>query len=181
METDRQAIPNTQNFEESLPDSAERTPSAALDQVGMGFRVGGMGLLIATHSHCELVERPQVSPLPNVSAWLGGLLNLHGNVVPVIDLRLLLGQTAGNPHKSSLFAVGKGEKTIAFWIDGYPEMLSGFSPSLEPLPALPELLRHCALATVQHNGQQWLNIDPNELFKAIGRKNPQRTTEETAP
>lgn len=152
------------------------------DEVGIGFRVAGLRCLITTRIHCEVVEHPQVSPLPNVAPWFNGLLNLHGNVVPVFDLRLLLGQAASNQAKSQLLAIDKGEKTVAVWIDGYPEMLNGFSASPEPLPALPELLRHGVAGTVLCNGDVWLNFDPAKLFKAIGGKNPQQIiSEETVP
>ncbi|MGZ8945015.1 MAG: chemotaxis protein CheW [Methylococcaceae bacterium] len=159
--------------------SADNLLPTNYEQVSLGFRVGELGFSIPTRIYCEVVERPQVSPLPNLEPWFNGLLNLRGNVVPVIDLGLLFNETVSNHKKRQLFAIDRGEKTIAIWIDGYPEMLNGFLASPDQLPVLPEEVQRCTNGAVLHNGQIWLNIEPGELFKNLGRRNRQQTTEET--
>ncbi len=136
-----------------------------------GFRVGNVGFLVASDTYCEVIEQLQVNPLPNVEPWFSGLLNLRGNLVPVIDLQLLLGETvASSPKKRLLFAIGQGDKTIAFWIDGLPEIKNSFSQSLKQLPPLPAILQHCVLGGYLHDGQIWFNVQFDELFKALGRQ-----------
>lgn len=143
-----------------------------------GFRVGSLGFLVASHIYCEVIEQLQVNPLPNVEAWFSGLLNLRGNLVPVIDLQLLLGETVNTERKKrQLFAIGQGDKTMAFWIDGLPEIQSTFSQPLKQLPPLPAILQHCVLNAYLQDGQIWFNVDFDELFKTLGR---QYAMEETA-
>ncbi|MGZ8190880.1 MAG: chemotaxis protein CheW [Methylococcaceae bacterium] len=150
-------------------------------ETALGFRVGGIGFLVAISIHCELIERLQVSPLPNVEPWFSGLLNIRGNIVPVIDLRLLLGETAKKDNKKRyLFAIDRGEKTMAFWIDGHPEMLNAVSQPLSTLPVLPAQLQRHVSGGYAHNGEIWLNVQFEELFKSLGRHGRQYAAGETA-
>lgn len=142
-----------------------------------GFRVGSLGFLVTSSTYCEVIEQPQVNPLPNVEAWFIGLINLRGDLVPVIDLQLLLGETPTDRKKRHLFVIGQGDKAMAFWIDGLPEIQSSFSQPLKQLPPLPAILQRCVSGGYFHNGQLWFNVQFDELFKTLGR---QSATEGTA-
>lgn len=136
-----------------------------------GFRVGSLGFLVASHIYCEVIEQLPVNPLPNVEPWFSGLLNLRGNLVPVIDLQLLLAEKVSRDRKKrQLFAIGQGDKTIAFWIDGLPEIQRTFSQPLKQLPPLPAILEHCVLNAYLQDEQFWFNVDFDELFKTLGRQ-----------
>jgi len=135
-----------------------------------GFRVGSLGFLVTSNTYCEVIEQLQVNPLPNVEAWFSGLINLRGDLVPVIDLQLLLGETPATHKKRQLFAIGQGDKAMAFWIDGLPEIQSGFSQPLKQLPPLPTILQRCVTGGYFHNEQLWFNVQFDELFKTLGRQ-----------
>jgi twitching motility protein PilI len=136
-----------------------------------GFRVGSLGFLVTSDTYCEVIEQLKVNPLPNVEPWFGGLLNLRGNLVPVIDLQLLLGETSTIDHKNrQLFAIGQGDKAMAFWIDGLPEIQRTFSQPLKQLPPLPPILQHCVSSSYLHEGQIWFNVQFDELFKTLGNQ-----------
>ncbi len=136
-----------------------------------GFRVGSLGFLVNSDTYCEVIEQLKVNPLPNVEPWFGGLLNLRGNLVPVIDLQLLLGETSVVDRKTrQLFAIGQGDKAMAFWIDGLPEVQRAFSQPLKQLPPLPAILQHCVSNSYLHEGQIWFNVQFDELFKTLGNQ-----------
>lgn len=135
-----------------------------------GFRVGSLGFLVTSSTYCEVIEQLQVNPLPNVETWFSGLINLRGDLVPVIDLQLLLGETTTDRKKRQLFAIGQGDKAMAFWIDGLPEIQSGFAQPLKQLPPLPAILQHCVSGGYLHNEQIWFNVQFDALFKTLGRQ-----------
>lgn len=132
-----------------------------------GFRVGSLGFLVPASTYCEVIEQLQVNALPNVEPWFSGLLNLRGNLVPVIDLCLLLDESASD-KKRQLFAIGQGDKAMAFWIDGLPEIQTFSSAQLKQLPPLPAILQRSVVAGYLNEGQIWLNIRFDEFFKALG-------------
>lgn len=135
-----------------------------------GFRIGSFGFLVTSHTYCEVIEQLQVNPLPNVEPWFSGLLNLRGNLVPVIDLQLLLNEAANADHKKrQLFAIGQGDKAMAFWIDGLPAVQAIVATPLKQLPTLPKILQHCVLNAYLQDGQFWFDVQFDELFTALGR------------
>lgn len=135
-----------------------------------GFRVGSFGFLVTSHTYCEVIEQLQVNPLPNVEPWFSGLLNLRGNLVPVIELQLLLNDKANIEHKKrQLFAIGQGDRAMAVWIDGLPAIQTITTAPLKQLPPLPDILQHCVLSAYLQDGQFWFHIQFDELFKTLGR------------
>jgi twitching motility protein PilI len=135
-----------------------------------GFKVGSLGFLVAAGMFCEVIENLHVNPLPNVKPWLNGLLNLRGNLVPVIDLALLFGEERGENKRRRLFAIDRGEKTVALWIDNLPETQAAFTKPLAQLPPLPLVLQPYVGYAYLRDGQIWLDIQFYELFKALGRQ-----------
>lgn len=154
------------------PNPTTRTESV------FGFRVGSLGFLVTSSTYCEVIEQLQVNPLPNVEAWFSGLINLRGDLVPVIDLQLLLGEEVhADDKKRQLFAIGQGDKAMAFWIDGLPEIQTDFTHPLKQLPPLPAILQRCVSGGYFYNDQLWFNVQFDELFKTLGG---QYATEGTA-
>jgi twitching motility protein PilI len=144
--------------------------SAPPEQSMFGFRVGNLGFLVAAGTYCEVIGQIPVNPIPNTQPWFSGLLNLRGNLVPAFDLRRLLGEEAADDKKRFLFAIDRGEKTVALWIDGLPEVLSALPQPLGQLPPLPPVLRACVAGGHLHRGHLWLNVRFEELFKTLGRQ-----------
>ena len=69
------------------------------DVVRQAFRIGHMRLLAPFAAASELVEMPNVYPLPRMPANLLGLVNLHGRIVLGLSLspHLGLARAAGLP------------------------------------------------------------------------------------
>jgi chemotaxis signal transduction protein len=107
--------------------------------------------------------------MPNTPGWLLGLCNRRGDLVPVFDLRTLLGISERTPDKKYLFIVDKGEYASGFFIDNYPASAYSLQP-LGKLPAMPELLKDHVITAYEHEQQSLLEIDHRSLFKAITKQ-----------
>ncbi|HEY8158992.1 MAG TPA: chemotaxis protein CheW [Methylobacter sp.] len=135
-----------------------------------GIRIGSMGFLVPTTIYCEVLDKIQVNTLPNVHPWVSGLLNLRGNLVPVFDLRIVLEEETASHIKRRLFSIDRGDKTVALWIDDFPEVKdSTILQPLKELPPLPQILQSFVTDGYEQNGQVWLNVKFGDLFKALGR------------
>ena len=90
--------------------------------------------LVFTLADCELavkaelvqsVERIiELTPVPNVAAWVLGVINLRGSITSVVDLRMFLAleQLPYTP-RTRLLSLQYNEMVICFVVDGVNEML----------------------------------------------------------
>jgi purine-binding chemotaxis protein CheW len=79
--------------------------------------------------HIQGVERLiDVTPVPNVAAWVSGVINLRGSIASVVDLRMFLDMEPlpYNP-RTRLLSVQYNEMVICLIVDGVSEMI--------PIPA----------------------------------------------
>ena len=143
----------------------------------LGFRVGDWGFLLPNTLHCEVIEALSVNPLPRVEPWFSGLLNIRGNIAPVVDLRLLSKNLSSPPKKRYLLALDRGDKTMVLWTDDYPQMMVDLKTPLLKIPALPEPLVPCVRQAYTFQGQPWFKGSFEPLFKSLGtRQYPSETT-----
>lgn len=57
---------------------------------GVGFRLGRRRLVAAFDEVAEIVPLPTVTPVPGASAWMLGVSNVRGTLLPVVDLKQFL-------------------------------------------------------------------------------------------
>lgn len=86
----------------------------AAAQEWIGFEVSNIKFLVQHAQVNEISEMEPVFRLPNTGRWLLGLVNLHGNLVPVFDLASLVGGTFDTKSKTMLLVLGRGESNRLF-------------------------------------------------------------------
>ena len=75
--------------------------------------------------HIDGVERlADVTPVPNVAAWISGVINLRGSIASVVDLRAFLGmeRLPFNP-RTRLLSVRANEMVICLVVDSVSDMI----------------------------------------------------------
>lgn len=152
------------------PLSTQTTAAPAERQnVRYGFRVGGICLLIRENTTSEVIEQPPVYRLPNTPAWLLGLVNLRGNLVPVFDIKKLFDLESDTREKNRLLVLDQADKAVGMMIDSLPQPASLNQPLslLPPLP--PELQPHVDKAYAQE-GLIWLEFDHHAFFQSLSEK-----------
>ncbi len=131
-----------------------------------GFRIGELGLLVNPEVGSEVLAMPAISALPGTPPGFLGLINLRGSLVPLYELRILLGMGAREGAGSMALVFGQGEHAVAVLIDGYPKALLSLVPlsNLPPLPAA--LSSHVHGGYVQDAGV-WLEFDHISFFDEV--------------
>jgi twitching motility protein PilI len=60
--------------------------------VGLAFRLGGEGFLVARQETREVMVQPAtMTRVPGARPWIRGLANVRGQLLPIVDLRAFLG------------------------------------------------------------------------------------------
>lgn len=75
---------------------------AGHEWVGVSFRLGGENFLLAREETREVLGVPAfLTRVPGARAWIRGLANVRGQLLPVIDLRAFLGGGAAAIGRSA--------------------------------------------------------------------------------
>ncbi|MEH6419463.1 chemotaxis protein CheW [Pseudomonas sp. CGJS7] len=57
---------------------------------GVGYRIGGRRLASTFTEVVEILSLPQVTQVPGAQAWMLGLANVRGSLLPIVDLKQFL-------------------------------------------------------------------------------------------
>lgn len=133
-----------------------------------GFIINGIGLMISSEILSEVVKNYTVYPIPNTRAWMRGLVNLRGNLIPVYDLSMLLGMTDAPMQQGSLLVLDKGQDSVGILIDGLPQPCdtTNWSKTMQT-PELPIVLSDFITDAYLSDDVIWLGFKHKEFFKSV--------------
>lgn len=98
--------------------------AGADDEHVVVFRLADELYAIDILSVQEIVRMQAITLVPGVDAWLEGITNLRGRVVPVVDLRKRCGITAAAPDGNARIVVVNAEQgTLGLIVDAVLEVL----------------------------------------------------------
>jgi purine-binding chemotaxis protein CheW len=108
--------------------------------------------------HVELALRMvAATPVPEAPPWIAGVINLHGRVIPMIDLRQRFGQPSREPQADDrLLVVQASERTVALMVDEVTEVLE--MPTQQVDPARDPLSQAHSLAAVIRQGKKLILV-----------------------
>jgi len=100
------------------------------------FTVAGTEFGIPISVVREIIAAGNVVALPDMPQAMVGILNVRGNVLPVIDLRSKFGMGSGKAvgaNSNKILLVELNESTVGFLVDAVSEVLSVSESHLEYL------------------------------------------------
>ncbi|MDE3074156.1 MAG: chemotaxis protein CheW [Chloroflexota bacterium] len=84
----------------------------------------------------EIIRLPEITPLPEAEAFVEGLINLRGRVLPVVDLATRLGAGKTEPSKTARVVVahvGEGQKNeVGLMVQAVSRVLRVNRSDVEP-------------------------------------------------
>src|SRR6185503_10161498 len=152
--------------------AALTAPAAAVEEnpnaiVRQGFRIGHMRLAAPFATTSELVELPNVYPLPRMPANLMGLVNLHGRIVPLFDLAPLFETQHLPREKRMLLVIGHGDAAAGIVIDGLPRRMV-FQPESQIVPpGLSAAAASAVVATYAYGQDAWFEFNYAQLLDQL--------------
>lgn len=104
-----------------------------------GLRVGGDHYAIDIMRVEEILHPAPVTPVPGAPAAVEGVVQLRGTVLPVVDVRRALGQTAARPLSASgrLVVCRVGQRRLGLLVDGVSGVFKVDETELKPAPVAP--------------------------------------------
>lgn len=85
----------------------------------------------------EIVIMPEITPVPNTPFYIMGVINLRGNIIQIVDMRLKLSMPFKKyDEKTCVIIVKTGGVTVGIVVDRVMEVLSESADKIEETPAL---------------------------------------------
>lgn len=98
------------------------------------FALGREELAVPISRVREIIRDAAPRPLPEAPPWVDGVIDLRGQVVPVVDLAARLGQTAEGSDDRRIVIVELGDGTVGMTVDGVREVLPVPADAIDPPP-----------------------------------------------
>ena len=117
----------------SLSDQAEKDEILQL----VGFVIGEDRFALDILMVQEIIKTPLITNLPNSPVFIEGVINLRGNIIPVIELRKRLNLPDSKDKKiadSRIVIVNVDNRVTGFIVDSVSEILKLQSGEIEPPP-----------------------------------------------
>lgn len=101
----------------------------------LSFRVGEQEYSVDIMSVREIRGWTRATPLPHASAYMRGVINLRGAVLPIIDLACRLGVgTTDTTERNVIIVVQIGGQSIGLLVDAVSDILSIARADLQAPP-----------------------------------------------
>lgn len=99
------------------------------------FRIAGTLFGVPVESVVGIVRRTEVTPVPGAGSALTGLMHLRGRVVPVVDLRAVLGGAPIDRDATHVHVIVRdGDDEVSLIADRIGDFVSRQGAELDPTP-----------------------------------------------
>jgi purine-binding chemotaxis protein CheW len=115
-----------------LPSAPQRDAIVEL----CAFRVGDEEYVIDLRRIREIVQPLPIVPVPRAPEFVDGVVNLRGEVLPVVDVRKRLGLTPRPGGRPKVLVVDVAGRILGLVVDGVTEVVRLPRSDIGPPPAL---------------------------------------------
>jgi purine-binding chemotaxis protein CheW len=132
------------------------------------FKVGVEEFAIDILLSKEIVVMGNITPVPETEDYVEGVMNLRGNLVPVIDLKKRLrASNAGSERHNRIIIARLEGKLIGLMVDDASEVLKVSDEAVEPPPdVITELGIDYIAGIVNINGRYITLLELNKALTA---------------
>lgn len=123
----------TQNTDAVAPGQGGTAPTAGTTIRAAIVSLGGELFTIDLQNVREVFVVESITPVPGMPAGLVGVTNLRGSVVPLLDLRQMIGLTAENALKYAV-VIKHGNWQVGVLVDTVPEIRTLSKDQFLPAP-----------------------------------------------
>lgn len=79
-----------------------------------------------------IITDHSITRLPRVPHYVRGIINLRGQIIPVLDIRLRLGKPPAD--ENCIIVVNEGSESMGLLVDGVDKMVDVRQDSILPMP-----------------------------------------------
>lgn len=113
----------------------------------VGFQIDGQQYAFRIEQIQEIVILDQVTQTPQVASFVEGVSNLRGAIIPIINLRKLLGlEPKLSDGETRTIVVNVGDRTMGCTVDAVSQVIRIPQDSIQPAPDTMTANGNCDIA-----------------------------------
>ncbi len=125
----------TELLTEELAETADTAADTSLVERCLTFESGGLTLFLSTNYVTEIINDCSITQLPLVPEHIKGILNLRGQILPVVDIRLYMGKPALEyTSKTCIIVLNVDEISIGIVVDSVRQVMDIDLKQVRPIP-----------------------------------------------
>lgn len=98
------------------------------------FRSDGTMMGVSTNYVIEILTDQTITKLPMVPSYIKGIINMRGQVVPIIDIRTKMGKFAECTDTSCIIVLEIDTTCVGILVDGVEQVLDIDQTQISPIP-----------------------------------------------
>jgi purine-binding chemotaxis protein CheW len=157
-----------------LAEQSESTP-ADTDEITMAdeqfiiFRLGDQEFGLPIAAVDEIARPPErITRLPKAPAFIDGVMNLRGSVVPIVDLRRRFALSSVEPGRAQrILVLAIGAAKTGFMVDGVSEVMRVPEAAIAPAPEFSAEQLRLIGRVANLEGRMILLVDPAQLLDQV--------------
>lgn len=132
----------------------------------IAFRIGDQEFTVNIMSVREIRGWTLATPMPHTPAYVKGVINLRGAVLPIIDLALRLGMKPAEPTARHVIIVAQvGSRVVGLLVDAVSDILTVTDDLIQPTPEIAsDLEKSFARGILAIEGRMICLIELEALF-----------------
>ncbi len=131
----------------------------------VSFVVEGQRFALPLESVERVVRMVRVTPVPATPSYVEGMIDLQGQVLPVVNMRKRFGLTARAPGLDDRLVVARGSgRSLALMVDDVADLVEVPSKEIEPPPPAPRAKARPVTSVIRKNARLIMVVDPDKLI-----------------
>ena len=127
------------------------------------FMSGHLRLGVAAEDVVEILNNQIITYLPMVPNYIRGIINMRGQMVPILDIRARLGMES-REEDSLVVVINLGDVQLGILVDAVDQMLDIPKSNIHPLPANSTQMLVSGMCSLPDGSGTMMVLDSEQLM-----------------
>lgn len=155
-----QTTPNEEIF-----DATEQDEISTVERC-LTFQSGDLILYISTRHVIEIINNYSITNLPLVPPYIKGIINLRGQVLPVVDIQMRMGKSEAEcGNETCIIVLDIDSVSLGIIVDSVRQVIDIDLKNVRPIPLKRQQKLLDGMVTME-DGSVFMSVDCQALAKA---------------
>lgn len=153
------------NNPEEVHDIPDMEENSTLERC-LTFESGNLILYISTKHVIEIITNHSITNLPLVPPYIKGIINLRGQILPVVDIQMRMGKSETEyKNGTCIIVLDIDSVTLGIVVDSVRQVIDIDLKEVHPIPLKRQQKLLDGMVTME-DGSVFMSVDCHELAKA---------------